>query len=331
MNLENKKILITGSDGFIGSHLVERFLKEKCQVKAFIFYNSFNKFGWLDSLAKTQLEKIEVFPGDIRDPYIVREAVKDVDIICHLAALIGIPYSYIAPESYLDTNIKGTLNIIQAAKDFCTKKIIITSTSETYGSALYVPIDEKHPYQPQSPYSASKISADQIAMSFFNSFNLPISIIRPFNTYGPRQSTRAIIPTIIIQILKKKTNIELGNLYPKRDFTYVLDLCEAYVKMCQKDNLEGEIINIGTSSEVSIKELVNKIKNLMNSDISITSLKKRKRPKKSEVDRLIADNKKAVKLLDWKPNFSLTEGLKLTIEWFSKEENFKKYKLGYNI
>jgi len=331
MNLENKKVLITGSDGFIGSHLVERFLKENCKVKAFIYYNSFYRWGWLDYLPKEQLSKIEIFPGDIRDQNAVRSAVKDVDIICHLAALIGIPYSYIAPECYIDTNVKGTLNIIQAAKDLNTKKVIITSTSETYGSALYVPIDEKHPYQPQSPYSASKIGADHISMSFYYSFRLPLSIIRPFNTYGPRQSARAIIPTIITQILQKKKEIELGNLFPTRDFTYVLDVCEAYIKMCQKDDIEGEIINIGSSSEISIKDLVNKIKILLNSDVHIVSKDKRIRPEKSEVKRLFADTKKAFKLLDWKPNYSLTEGLKLTIKWFSKEENLKRYKLMYNI
>jgi len=330
MNLENKKVLITGADGFIGSHLIERFLKENCKVKAFIYYNSFNSWGWLDYFSKEQLKKIEVLMGDIRDPYIVRSAVKDVDIICHLAALIGIPYSYIAPESYIDTNIKGTLNVIQAAKDFHIKKIIITSSSETYGSALYVPMDENHPYQPQSPYSASKIGADHISMSFYYCFGLPLSIIRPFNTYGPRQSGRAIIPTIIIQIFKKK-NLELGNLSPTRDLTYVLDVCEAYIKMCQKDGIEGEIINIGSSSEISIGNLANKIKNLMNANIKIICTDDRKRPKKSEVERLYSDTKKAFKLLGWKPKYSLTDGLKLTIEWFSKEENLKKYKLLYNI
>ncbi|MFX0075864.1 MAG: NAD-dependent 4,6-dehydratase LegB, partial [Candidatus Hermodarchaeota archaeon] len=316
MNLENKRVLITGSDGFIGSHLVERFLKENCKIRAFVYYNSFNSWGWLDTFAKEQLDKIEVFPGDIRDSYIVRKAVKDVDIVCHLAALIGIPYSYIAPESYIDTNVKGTLNIIQAAKDFKTEKIIITSTSETYGSALKVPIDEKHPYQPQSPYSASKIAADHISMSYYYSFDLPISIIRPFNTYGPRQSARAIIPTIITQIFMKNEKIELGNLYPTRDLTYVLDLCEAYIKMCQTSIINGQIINIGNSKEISIKDLVNKIKDLMNSDIEIISHSDRIRPDSSEVNRLCADTKKARDLLDWKPKYSLTDGLKATIEWF---------------
>lgn len=331
MNLENKKVLITGSDGFIGSHLVERFLKEKCVVRAFVFYNSFNSWGWLDTLPTEVLKQVEIFAGDIRDPFTVKKAVKDVNIICHLAALIGIPYSYIAPDSYIDTNVKGTLNVVQAAKSSNLEKVIITSTSETYGSAIYVPIDEKHPYQPQSPYSASKISADHIAMSYYHSFDLPISIIRPFNTYGPRQSTRAIIPTIITQILKGKKVIELGSLFPTRDFTYVLDLCEAYVKMCKNDNIEGEIINVGSSNEISIKDLANLIKELMDSDIEIISTDKRKRPEKSEVSRLFADSSKARELIDWKPKKSLREGLELTIEWFSKEENLKRYKLRYTV
>ncbi len=331
MNLENRTILITGSDGFIGSHLVERFLNINCEIKAFTYYNSFDCFGWLDQLSKEQLDRIEIFPGDIRDSHLVRDAVKDVDLICHLAALIGIPYSYIAPESYIDTNIKGTLNIIQAAKDFNIEKIIITSTSETYGSALYTPIDEKHPYQPQSPYSASKIGADHLAMSFYYSFDLPLTIIRPFNTYGPRQSTRAIIPTIITQILKKEKYIKLGNLKPSRDLTYVLDICEAYIKICKKDGLNGEIINIGSGNEISIENLTDNIKTLMNSDIKIVSIDKRKRPQKSEVLRLKANIEKAKKLLDWVPKYDLTKGLKLTIDWFSKPENLEKFKLIYNI
>ncbi len=331
MNLKNKKVLITGSEGFIGSHLVERFLKEDCEIKAFVYYNAFNSSGWLDSLPKESIEKLEVFLGDIRDPYAVREAVKDVDIICHLAALIGIPYSYVAPESYINTNVLGTSNLLQAARDFNTEKIIITSTSETYGTALYTPIDEKHPYQPQSPYSASKIAADNITLSFFYSFNLPVSIIRPFNTYGPRQSSRAIIPTIITQILKNQEELKLGNLNPTRDLTFVLDTCDAYIRMCKKDNLEGEIINIGNSSEISIGDLANMIKNLMNSEIKIVSESIRARPEKSEVNRLLANITKARKLLGWEPKYILTEGLKLTIEWFNKKENLEKHKLGYNI
>lgn len=331
MELEDKNILITGSDGFVGSHLVERFLEENCKVRAFVFYNSFNKWGWLDSLEKEQLSKINVIAGDIRDYNIVNKAVKGVDIVCHLAALIGIPYSYIAPESYIDTNVKGTLNIIQAAKINNVKKVIITSTSETYGSALYVPIDEKHPYQPQSPYSASKIAADAIALSYYNSFNTPISIIRPFNIYGPRQSARAVIPTIITQILQKTDKIELGNLTSTRDFTYVRDTCEAYVKSIKTDNIEGEIINIGNSKDISIKDLAEKIKDLMHSNAEIKSRTERKRIKNSEVNRLNADNSKALRLINWKPKYSLDDGLKLTIEWFSKKENLDIYKLGYII
>ena len=331
MDLEDKNILITGSDGFVGSHLVERFLEENCKVRAFVFYNSFNKWGWLDSLEKEQLSKINVIAGDIRDYNRVNKAVKGVDIVCHLAALIGIPYSYIAPESYIDTNVKGTLNIIQAAKINNVKKVIITSTSETYGSALYIPIDEKHPYQPQSPYSASKIAADAVALSYYNSFNTPVSIIRPFNIYGPRQSARAVIPTIITQILQKTDKIELGNLTSTRDFTYIKDTCEAYVKSIKTDNIEGEIINIGNSKEISIKDLAEKIKGLMHSNAEIKSRTERKRIKSSEVNRLNADNSKALRLINWKPIYSLEEGLKLTIEWFSKKKNLDFYKLGYNI
>ena len=331
MDLEEKNILITGSDGFVGSHLVERLLEENCSIRAFVFYNSSNKWGWLDSLEKEQLNKINVIAGDIRDYNMVNKTVKGVDIVCHLAALIGIPYSYIAPESYIDTNVKGTLNIIQAAKINNVKKVIITSTSETYGSALYVPIDEKHPYQPQSPYSASKIAADAIALSYYNSFNTPVSIIRPFNIYGPRHSARAVIPTIITQILQKTDKIELGNLTSTRDFTYVKDTCEAYVKSIKTDNIEGEIINIGNSKEISIKDLAEKIKDLMHSNAEIKSRTERKRIKSSEVNRLNADNSKALRLINWKPKYSLDDGLKLTIEWFSKKENLDFYKLGYNI
>jgi len=333
MNLENKRILITGSDGFIGSHLVERFLEQKCKVKAFVFYNSFNNWGWLDYISKEnkKLKNLEIVTGDIRDSALVRNAIKNVDIICHLAALIGIPYSYTNPDSYIETNVKGTFNVIQAAKEFNTKKVIITSTSETYGSAKYVPIDENHPYQAQSPYSASKIAADQISLSFYYSFNTPISIIRPFNTYGPRQSARAIIPTIITQILKKNEKIELGNLYATRDFTYVLDVCDAFIKMSQTDNIDGEIINIGSSKEISILDLVEKIKKLTNSNLKVISTAERKRPEKSEVNRLCAENKKALNLLDWKPTYSLSEGLKFTIDWFNNVKNLNQYKLIYNL
>jgi len=331
MNLKSKRILITGSDGFIGSHLVERFLNEDCQIRAFVYYNSFNTWGWLDNLPKNDLKKIDVVSGDIRDADFVRSTVKDIDIICHLAALISIPYSYVAPESFVETNVNGTLNIIQAAKDYNVNKVLITSTSETYGSALYTPIDEKHPYQPQSPYSATKIAADHIAMSFYYSFNLPITIIRPFNTYGPRQSNRAIIPTIITQILNKNKELKLGNLTPTRDLTYVEDTCEAYLKICKKDNLDGEVINIGSSNEISIKTLVEKIKKLMNSDIKVSTDNQRVRPSKSEVDRLYANIDKAKELIGWEPTISLENGLKRTIDWFRKKENIKTYKNIYNV
>jgi len=331
MELDGKTVLITGSDGFLGSHLVERFLEEDCDVRAFVYYNSFNKWGWLDTFESESLKKIEVYSGDIRDYHFVKKATKDVDIICHLAALIGIPYSYIAPESYVETNVKGTLNVVQAAKVNDVKKVIITSTSETYGSALYVPIDEKHPSQPQSPYSATKIAADAIAMSYFHSFNLPVSIIRPFNIYGPRQSARAVIPTIITQILLNNDKIELGNLTPKRDYTYVKDTCEGYIRIIETDDTEGKAFNIGNSSEISILDLAEKIKNLMNSDVEIVSVEERHRVNSSEVSRLFADNRKAIKELNWKPKYSLENGLKQTIKWFMNKENLKFYKLGYNV
>lgn len=331
MELDGKTVLITGSDGFLGSHLVERFLEEDCEVRAFVYYNSFNKWGWLDTFDSEKLKKIDVYSGDIRDYHFVKKATKDVDIICHLAALIGIPYSYIAPESYVETNVKGTLNVVQAAKVNDVKKVIITSTSETYGSALYVPIDEKHPSQPQSPYSATKIAADAIAISYFHSFNLPVSIIRPFNIYGPRQSARAVIPTIITQILLNNDKIELGNLTPKRDYTFVKDTCEGYIRIIETDNTEGKAFNIGNSSEISIIDLAEKIKNLMNSDVEIVSVEERHRVDSSEVSRLFADNRKAIKELNWKPKYSLENGLKHTIKWFMNKENLKFYKLGYNV
>lgn len=296
-----------------------------------MFYNSFNRLGWLDSLDKELFKKIEIITGDIRDYNLVYKALKDTDIVCHLAALIGIPYSYVAPESYIDTNVKGTLNVVHAARECGTMKIIVTSTSEVYGSALYVPIDENHPKQPQSPYSASKIAADAIALSYYYSFNTPVSIIRPFNIYGPRQSARAVIPTIITQILKKNKIIELGNVTPTRDFTFVKDICDAYIKFLQTDNVAGEIINVGNSKEISIKALAEKIKDIMNSNIEIKSNAERERVESSEVSRLNADVSKAVEIIKWKPNHSLTDGLRLTIKWFSNKKNLNLYDLGYKI
>lgn len=332
MQLKGKKVLVTGADGFIGSHLVERLIDEGCDVKAFVYYNSFNSWGWLDSFSKEKLSKIEIFTGDIRDPNGVRTAVKDVDVIFHLAALIAIPYSYHSPDSYVDTNIKGTLNVLQAARDYKIKKILVTSTSEVYGTAQYVPIDEKHPRQGQSPYSATKIGADHIAESFFRSFNLPVTIVRPFNTFGPRQSARAVIPTIITQLLNGKTEIKLGALHPTRDLLFVKDTANGFVEIAKSDNTIGEEVNIATKSEISIKDLAQTIINIINPNAKIITDGDRLRPKKSEVERLFGDNSKIMELTNWKQTISLTEGLKQTIEWFRDEENLKQYKADiYNV
>ena len=290
MDLTNMKILVTGSDGFIGSHLTERLVDLGYDVRAFVYYNSFNSYGWLDTFPKEKLSKIEIFTGDIRDPNGVRTVVKDRDLIFHLAALIAIPFSYHSPDSYVDTNIKGTLNVLNACRDSDVKKLVVTSTSETYGTARYVPIDENHPLQGQSPYSATKIAADQLALSFYRSFNLPVTIIRPFNTYGPRQSARAIIPTIISQIAALKPEIHVGSLIPTRDFTFVLDLVDAFLLMAENDQNFGDVINIGNNFEISIGDLANKIKEIMDSDAEIVSDDERKRPEKSEVERLWANN-----------------------------------------
>lgn len=325
-----KKILVTGADGFIGSHLTEILASQGHKVKALSMYNSFNYWGWLENIELT--ENIEVVSGDIRDLHFCREITKGVDLIYHLAALIGIPYSYQAPESYVDTNIKGTVNICQAANDNKISRIIHTSTSEVYGTAQYVPIDEKHPLQAQSPYSASKIAADAMAMSYFNAFGLPVTIARPFNTYGPRQSARAIIPTIISQLSSGNEEVQLGDLTPTRDFTYVEDTCRGFLALTDSDETVGETINIGSNSEISIGELFILIKKLMGKDVEVHSDKKRIRPKKSEVFRLLCDNKKILSLADFSPKISLEEGLKRTIDWFMKEENLKLYKTDiYNV
>ncbi len=332
MQLKGKKVLVTGADGFIGSHLVERLIDEGCKVKAFVYYNSFNSWGWLDNFSKEKLDKIEIFTGDIRDPNGVRTAVKDVDVIFHLAALIAIPYSYHSPDSYVDTNIKGTLNILQAARDFNIKKILVTSTSEVYGTALYVPIDEKHPRQGQSPYSATKIGADHIAESFYRSFNLPVTIVRPFNTFGPRQSARAVIPTIITQLLNGKTEIKLGALHPTRDLLFVKDTANGFVEIAKSDKTIGQEINIATKSEISIKDLAQKIIDLINPKAKIITDNERLRPAKSEVERLFGDNTKIKEITNWKQNFNLEQGLQQTIEWFSDKENLKMYKADiYNM
>jgi NAD dependent epimerase/dehydratase len=330
MNLKNKNILITGADGFIGSHLTQMLFDEGANIKALSQYNSFNYWGWLEDV--DCLDKIEVLTGDIRDPHYCKYITKDIDIIFHLAALIAIPHSYVAPDSYIDTNVKGTLNICQAALDNKVKRVIHTSTSEVYGTALYVPIDEKHPLQPQSPYSASKISADMIAMSFYNAFGLPLTTVRPFNTYGPRQSARAVIPTIITQIASGEKEIKLGDITPTRDFNYVSDTCKGFIELAKCDKAIGETVNIGSNYEISIKDTLELIKKLMNSNVNFISEEQRKRPEKSEVQRLWCDNTKIEQLTGFKPTLSIEDGLKKTIEWFKKEENLKKYKADiYNV
>lgn len=324
------KVLVTGSDGFIGSHLVEELLKEGLNVKAFVFYNSFNSWGWLDTLSKEQLKNIEVFAGDIRDPNGVRTAVKDVDMVFHLAALIGIPYSYHSPDTYVDTNIKGTLNILQACRDYNVNRVIVTSTSEVYGTALYAPIDEKHPIQPQSPYSATKIGADAIAESFFRSFGLPVIIARPFNTFGPRQSGRAIIPTVITQMLSGEEKIKVGSLHPTRDLTYVEDTCRGFVALARCDEAIGKTVNIGSGQEISIGDLINLLINEINPGAEVISEAIRKRPDKSEVERLMCDNRLIQEITDWRIEVPLKTGLKRTIEWF--KGNMGKYKSDiYNV
>jgi NAD dependent epimerase/dehydratase len=327
-----KKILVTGADGFIGSHLVEKLIQDGHKVKAFVYYNSFNSWGWLDSLPKDILNQIEIFAGDVRDPNGVRTAVKDVDMIYHLAALIAIPYSYHSPDSYVDTNVKGTLNVLQAARDYNIERLIVTSTSEVYGTALYVPIDEKHPKQGQSPYSASKIGADAMADSFFRSFNLPVTIVRPFNTFGPRQSARAVIPTIITQLLAGKTEIKLGALHPTRDLLFVKDTANGFVEIANSEKTIGHEINIATQQEISIKDLAQNLINIINPNAKIISDDVRLRPEKSEVERLLGAAEKIKSLTNWEPKYSLQEGLKQTIEWFSKPENLSRYKADiYNV
>lgn len=330
MKILKEKILVTGADGFIGSHLVESLLAEGYQVKAFVLYNSFNTWGWLDTLSPDKLSRIEIFTGDVRDPNAVREAVKDVDVIMHLAALIAIPYSYYAPDTYVDTNIKGTVNILQAARDLKIKRVLVTSTSEVYGTAQYVPIDEKHPFQGQSPYSASKIGADRLAESFYRSFDLPVTIVRPFNTYGPRQSARAVIPTIITQLLAGKTEIKLGSLEPTRDFNYVKDTAQGFIEILKSDKTIGEEINIATQREISIGQLAEELIRQINPEAKIICDSQRIRPGKSEVERLLGANEKIKRLTNWKPQYTFEEGLAETIHWL--RANLDKYKVDiYNV
>ena len=328
--MKNQKILITGADGFIGSHLTEMLLAKGCTVRALSLYNSFNDWGWLEVIKGK--EKLDVVCGDVRDPHFCKEITKDIDFIFHLAALIAIPYSYVAPDSYVDTNVKGTLNICQAAKENGCERVIHTSTSEVYGTAQYVPIDEKHPLQPQSPYSASKIGADQMAMSFYLAFGLPVTIARPFNTYGPRQSARAVIPTIITQIAAGEKHIQIGDVSPTRDFNYVLDTCRGFIALAESDKTIGEVVNIGSGTEISIGDTLNLIKELMNSDVEFIVDENRIRPKNSEVFRLCCDNTKIHNLTGFEPKYSLRDGLKETIDWFTQSENLVRYKTDiYNV
>jgi NAD dependent epimerase/dehydratase len=332
MNTKSDKILITGADGFIGSHLTEVLVNYGYNVRAFVYYNSFNSYGWLDTVSNEIKNKIEFFPGDIRDPNGVREAMKEIDIVFHLAALIAIPFSYHSPDSYVDTNVKGTLNIIQAARDNNIKRLLVTSTSEVYGTAKFVPITELHPKQPQSPYSASKIGADAIADSFYRSFELPITIVRPFNTFGPRQSARAVIPTIISQLLNGLEEIKLGDVTPTRDLLFVKDTVNGFLKIAQCDELIGHEVNIATQSEISVGDLAQQLINSINPKAKIITDSVRLRPEKSEVFRLFGSNEKLKSFTDWNQNYTLTEGLKETIEWFSKKENLQQYKSDiYNV
>ena len=331
-----KKVLITGADGFIGSHLTESLVREGYSVRAFVMYNSFNSWGWLDQVSVETKKSIEIFAGDIRDPHGVNDAMRGCDAVLHLAALIAIPYSYHSPDTYIDTNVKGTLNVLQAARELGVKRVIHTSTSEVYGTAQFVPITEEHPLQGQSPYSASKIGADQLAYSFYSSFNLPVVIARPFNTYGPRQSARAIIPTVITQIANGAKQLKLGTITPTRDFSYVQDTVNAFIATLKSDNALGEVVNFGSNFEISIADIVALIAEQMNVKIEITADIERMRPAKSEVERLWADNSKAKNLFGWSPAFAgrdgLARGIQETISWFAQPENLRHYKSDvYNV
>ncbi len=324
------KLLVTGADGFIGSHLTEELVKRGYEVRAFVYYNSFNTWGWLDTLPKETMEHIEIFQGDIRDPNGVREAMKGVEATFHLAALIAIPFSYHSPDAYVDTNIKGTLNVLQAARDLGTARVLVTSTSEVYGTAQYVPIDEKHPCQGQSPYSATKIGADRLAESFYRSFQLPVTIVRPFNTFGPRQSARAVIPTIITQLLWGKTEIKLGLLTPTRDFNYVKDTVNGFIEIFKSAKTIGEEINIASQKEISIGDLAAELIRQINPKAKILCDEQRLRPEKSEVNRLLGNNQKIMRLTAWKPQYTFEQGLEETIAFL--KDNLEKYKVDiYNL
>lgn len=332
MNLTSKNVLITGSDGFIGSHLTEELLEKGCNVRAFVYYNSFNSWGWLDTLNKEKLAQIEVVAGDIRDRGSVAKAMKGIDVVFHLAALIGIPYSYDSPESYVGTNITGTLNVLEEARRHGTERVLVTSTSEVYGTARYVPIDELHPFQGQSPYSATKIGADRMAESYYRSFNIPVTVVRPFNTYGPRQSARAIIPTVISQLCNGEEALSLGSLTPTRDLVYVKDTARGFIAIAESDDTIGEEINIATQEEISIQALTEKLILAINPSASIVTDPQRIRPEKSEVERLLGSNQKIKALTDWKPGWTLDQGLASTIEWFQDPANLAAYKSDiYNV
>ena len=332
MDLKSKKVLVTGADGFIGSHLVEALLAHGCDVRAFVYYNSLNSWGWLDTLPPSVTRTLDVFAGDIRDPNGVYEAMKGCDVVFHLAALIAIPFSYHSPDSYVDTNIKGTLNVLQAARKLGTERVLITSTSEVYGTAQYAPIDEKHPFQGQSPYSATKIGADRLAESFYRSFETPIVIVRPFNTYGPRQSARAVIPTVITQLLEGQTELRLGSLTPTRDFNYVKDTAAGFIALAEADAAIGREINIATGTEHTIGDVAETLISQLNPDARIVTDEQRLRPDASEVFRLIGDNTLITTLTDWRPRFDLRAGLIDTIEWFKQPDNLARYKAWlYNL
>lgn len=324
------KILVTGADGFIGSHLTEELVKKGYKVKAFVYYNSFNTWGWLDTLPASVMKEVEVFQGDIRDPHGVKESMKGCDAVFHLAALIAIPFSYHSPDAYVDTNIKGTLNVLQAARELQMERVLVTSTSEVYGTAQYVPIDERHPYQGQSPYSATKIGADRLAESFYRSFNLPVTIVRPFNTYGPRQSARAVIPTIITQLLSGKEEIKLGSVTPTRDFNYVKDTVNGFIEIYRSEKTIGEEINIATQQEISIGDLANELIHQINPNARIICDEVRLRPEKSEVNRLLGSNQKILCLTDWKPQYTFSQGISETIDFL--KQNMDRYKVDiYNV
>lgn len=321
-----EKVLVTGADGFIGSHLAEMLVREGCRVRAFVLYNSFNSWGWMDRVPKDILAEVEIWTGDIRDPNGVRKAVQGTNTVYHLAALIGIPFSYHSPDLYVDTNIKGTLNILQACRDLGVNRVAVTSTSEVYGTAQYVPIDEKHPLQGQSPYSASKIGADKIAESFHLSFGLPVVTVRPFNTYGPRQSARAVIPTIITQLLRGGGRVKLGSLHTTRDLNYVEDICRGFLALAQCDAAVGKVVNVGSGREITIGDLAAAIAKLMDRDMEITTDDERIRPADSEVERLLCDNRLMQSLTGWAPVVSLEEGLRRTIDWFRDDADMSMYK-----